>query len=314
MIIKPKTLKKGDTVAVIAPASPTTIEFVEKAEEAVKLMGLSPIMYPSCYSQHGHLSGNDLLRAKDINDAFSDKNIKGIICLRGGYGTPRILPLIDYKNIISNPKILLGYSDITGLHMAINTICRMVTYHGPMASAGWINNLDTYTKKYLAQCLFDNSPLGLVENPDGELMETLVPGDTTGEIIGGNLSLLVSTLGSPYEVDTKGKILFIEDVGEDNYKIDRMLTSLSLAGKFRDCNGVILGTWSDCSTDDEKSSGLTDLDLDTIFKEIIVPYNKPTVLNFRAGHNYPQPTFPLGARVRLNATDKEITFLESGNQ
>lgn len=311
MLIKPKPLKKGDHVAVVAPSSPTITESVEKGKEAVKSMGLNPILYPSCYSRHGHFAGDDKLRANDINDAFSNKMIKGIICLRGGYGTPRILNLIDYENIRRNPKIFLGYSDITGLHTAINTICRMVTYHGPMVSGGW-TNLDPYTKDYLNKCLFDNSPLGKVENPDGEILETLVEGEVKGEIVGGNLSLLVSTLGSPYEINTKGKILFIEDVGEKNYKIDRMLTSLALAGKFNDCKGVILGTWSKC-TPDVKSGDICDLDLKTIFKEIISPFNKPTIMNFRAGHNYPQPTFPLGTVVRLNTSKKEIHFLESGS-
>lgn len=311
MIIKPKPLNKGDKVAIVAPSSPTLIEFVNIAEKAVKSIGLNPVMYPSCYAKHGHFAGNDILRAKDINDAFSNENIKGVICLKGGYGTPRILNLIDYENIKRNPKIFLGFSDITGLHIAINNCCRMVTYHGPMASYGWVH-IDPYTKYYLNKCLFSEAPLGIIKNPDGEKLNTLVEGDTSGEIIGGNLSLLVSNLDSPYEINTKGKILFIEDVGEKNYKIDRMLTSLALAGKFNDCNGVILGTWSGCTPD--ARNGISDLDLLTIFKEIISPYNKPTIMNFRAGHNYPQPTFPLGTLVKLNAAEKEIHFLESGNE
>ncbi len=310
--MKPKALKKGDKIAIIAPSSPTTKEKVEKAISSVEKMGLTPIVYPSCLSEHGHLSGTDDERAKDINDAFENKEISGIVCLKGGYGTPRLLNLIDYEAIKKNPKYFLGYSDITGLHIALNKMCNLVTYHGPMASSGWINNLDDYTLKYLEKSLFSNIALGIVENPEGEQIESLYPGICEGEIVGGNLSLLVSTLGSPYEIDAKGKILFIEEVSEHNYRIDRMLMSLDLAGKFSDCNGIILGTFTKCEPD-TKDDNFKDLDLMTIFNEIIGKYNKPTVYNFRAGHNYPQPTFPFGVKVKLNADDGIIEFLESSN-
>ncbi|MCT4566624.1 MAG: LD-carboxypeptidase [Maledivibacter sp.] len=311
-MIKPKALNIGDRVAIIAPSSPTTEENVLKAEKAVKKMGLDPIIYPSCYSYHGHLSGTDIIRAKDINDAFKDPTIMGIICLKGGYGTPRLLNLIDYELIKNNPKYFLGYSDITALHMAFNKICKLVTYHGPMASAGWIKDLDPYTKNYLKLSLFSNEKLNLLKNPSGEDFKTLVPGIAKGKIIGGNLSLLASTLGSPYEIDTKDKILFMEEVGEDNYCIDRMLMSLSLAGKFQDCRGIILGTFTNCKPD-LKADSFQDLSLDEIFEEIIVPFNKPTLSNFRAGHNYPQPTFPMGVEVELDADNRNITFLEASN-
>lgn len=306
-------LKKNDKVAIIAPSSPANYKIVLEAKEAVKQLGLTPIMFPSCFKSHGHLSGSDEIRAKDINDAFSNPEIKGIICLKGGYGVPRILPLLDYSKIKKNPKIFIGYSDITALHIALAKKCNMITYHGPMAAAGLIKSLDEYTISYFKKALFSTVPLGLVKNPNDEEIITLVDGTVNGKIIGGNLSLIVSTLGSPYEIDVKNKILFIEEVHESNYKIDRMLTSLALANKFNDCSGIILGTFSNCNP--EFKNGIQkDLDLDIIFKEIIIPFNKPTILNFRAGHNYPQPTFPFGVDVNLNATDKTITFLESSNK
>lgn len=311
-MIKPNILKPGDEVAIIAPSSSAALDRVNQAEEAIKNLGLKPVMFKSCYSNHGHLSGTDEIRSNDINSAFADSNIKAVICLKGGYGTPRILPLLDYDTIKKNPKIFLGYSDITGLHMAFANKCDMITYHGPMAAAGLTGDVDEYTMKYIKKALFSNKPLGLVENPDDEKMETLVAGEAKGKIIGGNLSLLVSTLGSPYELDTKGKILFIEEVNEPNYKIDRMLNSLSLAGKFKDCEGIILGTFSGCKP--QFVNGVQkDLDLEVVFNEIIVPYNKPTVTNFRAGHNYPQPAIPFGVMVELDATNKTITFTEASN-
>lgn len=309
---RPNHLKKGDRVAIIAPASSSPLAFVDQAEDAVIQMGLLPVMFPSCYSDHGHLAGTDQLRAKDIQDAFTDPTIKGIICLKGGYGTPRLLDLLDYELIQANPKVFIGYSDITALHIALNQDSQMITYHGPMASAGWISNLDDYTKGFLEKAIFSNEPLGSISNPEGFDLDVLVHGKASGQLIGGNLSLLVSTLGSPYEMDTKDKILFIEEVHEPVYKIDKMLTSLRLAGKFLDCAGIILGTWSDCDPE-FKYDKQKDLDLDVVFDEIIKPFNKPTFKNFRMGHNYPQPTLPLGSIINMDTSNKSITINESSN-
>lgn len=318
MIIKPNKLNIGDRVAIIAPASPTTEEAVEKGEKMIRAMGLEPVMYPTCYTRHGHLSAPDDIRAKDVNDAFGDKSIKGIICLRGGYGTPRLLNLLDYELIKANPKIFVGYSDITGLHIAFNKICRMVTYHGFMAVSNIYKKkgdrfkFHPYTFESIKKNLFTNEAPGLVENPPGEIMDSLYGGKAEGELIGGNLSLLTTTLGSPYEIDTKGKILFMEDVGEAVYRVDRMLTSLSLAGKFDDCSGIILGTWTDCNPE-EKEDGNSDLPLDEVFKEILLPYKKPIITNFRAGHNNPHPVLAFGTKVIIDADKREIIFTESGN-
>jgi muramoyltetrapeptide carboxypeptidase len=318
MIIKPKALREGDRVAVISPTTWADIDAVNKGEQRIRAMGLEPVMFPTCYSKHGYLSAPDEKRAEDVNNAFADESIKGIVCLRGGYGTMRILNLLDYDMIRKNPKIFMGYSDITGLHVAFNRICRMVTYHGPMALSSFAKvkgnkvKFEKYTYESLRKNLFTNEAPGLVENPKGEAMESLVGGKAEGEIIGGNLSLLAATLGSPYEVDAKGKILFIEDIGEPLYKIDRMLTSLALAGKFKDCAGVILGTWIDClqqGSDEED----TDSHLKEVFKEIIAPFSKPVIANFKAGHNFPQPTLAFGTKVIMDADKKEIIFIESGN-
>ena len=310
-MIKPYKINKFDKVAIIAPSSPTKLENVEKAKKAIENLNLTPVIYPSCYKKHGHFAGKDIDRANDINNAFLDNDIKAIICLKGGYGTPRLLPLIDYNIIKNNPKIFIGYSDITALHIAFNQISNLVTYHGPMAAAGLIS-ADDYTLKYFKNTLFTNNNIGKFSNPINEDLTTLYKGKTNGQIIGGNLSLIVATLGTPYEIDTKGKILFIEEVAEANYKIDRMLTSLSLAGKFSDANGILLGTFKDCYSETKKGIK-TDLDLNQIFNEIILPYKKPTIMNFRMGHNYPQPTIPFGINVDFDATNKKIIFLENSN-
>lgn len=319
MIIKPKPLNIGDRVAIIAPSSPTELTSVNNAEKRIRALELEPVMFPTCFTRYGHLAAKDEERARDVNDAFSDESIKGIICLRGGYGTPRILNMLDYEMIKKNPKVFVGFSDITALHIAFNKICRMVTYHGPMAVSNFAkikdNSVDfeKYTYESMKNNIFNDEAIGQFKNPDAEELNVLVGGKAEGELIGGNLSLLSATLGSPYELDAKGKVLFIEEVDEPVYKIDRMLTSLALAGKFDDCEAVILGTWTNCEREKKGYENGYDLPLEEVFMNTLTRFNKPIITNFRAGHNYPQPTMPFGTIVKIDADKKEIIFTESGN-
>lgn len=301
-MISPKSLKVGDKVALISPASSSTNENLKKAVQSIKKMGLEPVIYESCYSNHGHLSGVDQLRAHDINQAFADKSIKGILCLRGGSGAYRLLDLIDYNIINENPKFFLGYSDITTLHISINQRAKLITYHGPMPGSEWIEGLDEFTEDSLKMCMFKNDDAYDFSNND---FECFSHGEAKGRLIGGNLSLIVSTLGTPYEIDTKGKILFIEEVGEAYYKIDRMFTSLALAGKFADAEAIILGTFNKCYAE-KKSTGFSDLSLMEIIKETIAPCNKPILTNYPAGHVKTQVTLPLGECIKLNTHERKI--------
>lgn len=319
-MIKPKPLKIGDKVAVIAPSSATDIKSVEDGEKKIKALGLNPIMFPTCYKNYGHLSAKDEERAKDVNDAFIDESIKGIICLRGGYGTPRILELLDYKAIASNPKVFVGFSDITALHTVFNQICGMVTFHGPMATSNFAKvknekvEFEHYSRESLVKNIFTNEPLGLYVNPGDEELKSLCQGKAEGLLTGGNLTLLTSALGSKYEINTKGKILFIEEVGEPIYKIDRMLTSLALAGKFNDCSGIIFGTFTNCERETKAYEGGLDLPLEEVFENTLLRYNKPIIYNFKAGHNFPQPTMALGTDVIIDADLKQVIFTESGTE
>lgn len=307
-MIKPRTLKKGDRIALIAPSSPVSEEKFQMSLTSIEFLGLEPVVFPTCKMKHGYLSGNDEARAQDINRAFSDTSIDGIFCLRGGYGITRLLSRLDYEMIRRNPKILIGYSDITGLHMVLNHLCHMTTLHSPMPTRGW-NTLDELTLKSLTDNLFTDQPIGVAPTPKDEPIEIIHPGYCEGIITGGNLSLLTATLGSPYEIDTKGKILFIEDVDEKHYRLDKGLTALALAGKFTDCAGIILGTWADCDEPDiEAEDNLT---LRQIFDEVVAPFQKPTINNFRAGHIYPHISIPMGTKVHLDATNKTVTFLEA---
>jgi Uncharacterized proteins, homologs of microcin C7 resistance protein MccF len=307
-MIRAKHLKPGDRVALIAPSSPVDEEKLETAVDSVKFLGLIPVLFPSARMAHGYLSGPDEIRAADVNNAFGDPDIDGIFCLRGGYGVTRILNSIDYKMIAKNPKLFMGYSDITGLHVALNQLCSLITLHSPMPSHAF-SSLDPITLQSLTDNIFSTVPTGTVPEIPNEPIETIVPGAAVGPIIGGNLSLLVAALGSPYEVDTKNKILFIEEVEEKNYRVDRGLTSLALAGKFSDCKGIILGTWADVG--DPELAPEKNLTLSQIFEEVVKPFGKPTINNFRAGHIYPQITIPLGAKTSLDATNKQVAFLEA---
>ena len=296
-MIWPTPLKYGDKVAITAPSSPVSDEKLEMSVESIKFLGLEPVVMPSCNMAYGYLAGPDKQRADDINAAFADDTIKGIFCLRGGYGTTRLLPMLDFDMIKNNPKVFIGYSDISSLHFNINQKCSLVTFHGPMPTTDYRVH-EGFTNDSLRTCLFAPEKLKTIGNPEGEEIITLREGFAKGTLVGGNLSLMAGTLGSPYEVDTKGKILFIEDVDEMPFRLDKMLTALALAGKFIDCEGIILGTFERCEEADHPS-----LTLREIFEEVVLPWNKPTILNLRAGHIYPQSTLPMGAEVSFEAKE-----------
>ena len=296
--LSPSPLAEGDSVAITAPASPISPALLHNAVRSVEFLGLKPVVMASCKMSHGYLSGEDEARAADINDAFAAKEIKGIFCLRGGYGCMRLLPFLDYQSIRQNPKVFIGYSDITALHTAINKLSGLITFHGPMPSIDY-TSLDRFTLTSLKTMLFCRRKALDIKNPCDQKITTLLPGSASGMLTGGNLALLASTLGSPYEVNTKGRILFMEDVNEPPYRLDRAFTALSLAGKFEDCSGIILGTFKGCCQSD---SGV--LSIYDIVREVILKYGKPTVINLRAGHVYPQLTLPMGEQISLTAHEK----------
>jgi len=313
-MLYPKPLQKGDHIAIICPSTPTSRARVDLAESAFKKLGFVPVMYPSCYAYHGHLAGTDALRLKDLHDAFASSSIKGIICLKGGSGATRLLPKIDFDLIKKNPKIFIGFSDITALLTTIQQKCDLLTFHGPMATSEIFINPDHQEDHYSLDSFWSNLMTeggyhGQVHNPEGEKLISLYDGTCEGLLTGGNLSLLAGTLGSPYEIDTKDKILFIEEIGEEMYKIDKMLTSLALAGKLEECVGIIFGTFTNCPREEKPAYSGRDLDLLTIIEEVVMPFKKPILFNLRAGHNFPQPTLPIGGRIFINTYEKKLILL-----
>lgn len=299
----PKHLFPGARVALVAPASAVPVERMEPALAYVRNLGLEPVVYPSCYfdNRDGYLAATDAQRAEDINNAFADPTIDGIWCFRGGYGAHRLQPLLDADLIRQNPKWFGGYSDITALHLFLNQICGQESYHCTMASTE--PNADDFTVSQLKAALFGGLE-GTLPNPEGQAPNTLVPGKASGVLCGGNLSLVAASLGSPWEIDTKGKILFLEDIGEKTYRIDGMLTSLRNAGKFDDCAGIILGAWTDCPPEYPEKTLL----LPEIFEQLIVPAGKPAIMDVACGHCLPTLALPLGRMCHLDADSCTITL------
>jgi len=314
-MLKPEKLRKNDKVAIVAPSMAAKKDTVNKAAEMVRKLGLEPVVYKSCYLIDDEKNVSDKLRADDINHAFKDNSIKGIISLKAGYGTQSLLNFIDYEVIKENPKVFIGFSDITALHLALNKLCNMVSFHGPLATSRIYKKdksgfeFDQYTYDYLYKNLFEDKPLGIIQNPQNENLDCLYAGVANGQLIGGNLTLLVKTLGTKYEIETKGRILFIEDMGETLDNIYNMLTQLEDAKKFEDCSGVILGTWIRCgeeySNENERQEKLKE-----IFNKVLVKYRKPVLLNLRGGHNVPMITLPFGVNVVIDAEERQINFTE----
>lgn len=307
-MIVPNHLYPGARVALVNASSAVAADRLGPALDAVKALGLEPVPYPSCYatSRHGYFAADDAQRARDVQAAFADDTIAGVLCLRGGYGAHRILPLLDLDAIARRPKLFAGYSDVTALHTAFHQVCGFVTYHAPMPASDYYQPVDELTMSQLRRCLF--GPLaGPVANPAGRPLTALSHGSAMGRLCGGNLSLLAASLGTPWEIDTKGKLLFLEDVGEKVYRIDGMLTQLRNAGKFRDCAGVILGEWTDCPPEDPERS----LTLEEVFRELIVPAGKPVLSGLACGHTLPTLSLPLGAMAAMDADTGRLEVLPS---
>jgi len=297
-MIEPKALHRGSRVAILGGSSPSRDYRADDFIQAARDMGLEPVLYKSATARHGYLAGTDAQRAADLNAAFADERIEGILTIRGGYGMPRVLPLLDWETIRRHPKFFMGYSDVTALHTVLNQRCGFMTYHMPMVGA-WRGGLDDYTKRCVETLLFGGRPAGYDNPAEAPARATLVPGRAEGELCGGNLSLLASSMGTPFEVETRGKLLFLEDVGEAPYRIDGMLTQLRNGGKFADAAGILLGDWHNCQGDaDAQKEGLT---LETIFRELIVPAGKPCFMGITCGHCAPTMALPLGARFRMDA-------------
>lgn len=306
----PARLKAGDTVGLVAPANATfnSVE-LDIARESLEALGLEVRVGAHLRDRHGYLAGEDRDRAADINAFFKDTSVSAVLPIRGGWGSARLLPYLDYEMIRRNPKVVVGYSDVTALLTALHTRGNLITFHGPNGMGRW----DAYSLDYFKRVLFGGEAVTFANTPrmtDNNVLtptqnriRTVTPGTARGRLLGGNLSVLAGIAGSPYMPDWNGAILFLEDVGEDIYRMDRMLTTLKLAGIFDKIRGFVFGTCSECGPGDGGFGALT---FEELWADHIAPLKIPAWSGAMIGHGMPQWTLPVGAMVEIDATAGSI--------
>ena len=304
-MIFPDRLSKGDTVALIATSSPVS---KEEADQSVKFLEASgyDVKVGKCVykSLHGYEAGTGAERASDINEMFSDKDVKAIFCIRGGDTSSHAVDKVDIDVVRSNPKIFVGYSDVTNFHIYFNQKADLITFHGPMVKSNMISNYDDFSRRSLENALNMDETL-VLENPEDQDFKVICDGRAEGTLIGGNLALITSMIGTPYEIDTKGKILFIEDIGENVTRVDRMLYQLKYSNKINEAAGIIVGDFSDCENESDASYGINEL-----LNDFFWGLNKPVMHNIKCGHCFPTSTLPLGIKCEVNTFDKLIKFIK----
>lgn len=313
-IVRPAALKPGDTVGLITPGTyvsdPDRLALVRRT---VEYFGLKPKFGRNVGRRSGYLGGGDQERLDDLHAMFRDPEVRAVFCIRGGVGSARLLDRIDYDLIARHPKVFLGFSDVTSLHLAIHKRTGLVTFHGPVM----ISAFSEYTQAAFRRALFDPKPLGSLANPHEpnplrpkHMLRTVRPGRARGRLVGGNLTLLAQLMGTPFEVETRGRILFLEDVDEQPYNIDRMLTQLRLAGKFDGVAGVIWGECSDCVPRDYKPSFESTFSTGEVVDQILGKLDVPVLSGLTIGHTDDQLTLPLGVLASLDADSGELVIEE----
>lgn len=311
-IIKPKRLRTGDTVAIIAPSSGVSAETFDRAVEKIRSLGFQTKEGANARKINGFLAGTDAERLADLHRAFADKSVDAVFCVRGGYGASRFLPQINYELIRRNPKIFVGFSDITALHLAISQRTGLVTFHG--AGAASINS--DYTQKHLLDVLMnpvsrykiESSAYNQSQEANTYKTEIIRAGKTSGRLIGGNLSLLAALAGTPFGLKSlRGKLLFIEDVNERPYRLDRMLTQLRQSADFRGVSGIAVGICDGCDVPRDDINTQTAAD---VFRERLSDLGVPVIYGLSFGHIREQFCLPVGIRAEMNTADSSVTLLE----
>ncbi len=308
-LIKPPRLKKGDLIGLVAPASPPTAE--EKKEQGIRYLeqlGYRIKLGEYVCASRGYLAGSDEERAADFNAMVRDPSVKAIFALRGGYGTPRILRLIDYRALKENPKIIVGYSDITALQLAAFRKTGLVTFSGPMVSVDMWNNFDPYAEEHFWRVLTSAKKIGVLENPAEEALTVLKGGKARGRLLGGNFALLSCLVGTPFIPKLQSSILFLEDTDEAPHRIDRMLAQLLNAGILSKVSALLFGKFTDCEPSDPSEPNLTVEQVQNDYAEKIA---RPVVANFQYGHIPRRLTVPIGLKASIDTKRGRIEVLES---
>lgn len=313
-LLKPERLNFGDVIGIAAPASaPPDPKAVDRAAAALERFGFRPKLAKNVRARLGFLAGTDRERAADLMQLFAEKKVKAIICLRGGYGAARILDRLDYDVIRRHPKILSGYSDITSLHGALAKRVNLISMHAPMMNGALDGpKLPEFTKQSFFRTVMEAKPAGSIcDGYAGKTISILRGGVAEGRLIGGNLSVLCASLGTPFAPAFNGKILFIEDIGEKPYRLDRMLTQLANAGVLSQVAGVAVGVNQDCSDPDAKRGGEYRQTAADVVMERLTSLRVPVVMGLPFGHVELNATIPVGARARLDGNRGDLIITES---
>ena len=310
-LIKPPRLREGDTVGVLNPSGPTFHEKdLKEVEKRLARLGLKVVFGKHVLSRYGYLAGTDEERASDFNDMLNDLSVKAVFATRGGWGSNRILPLIDYEAIRRHPKILMGFSDITSLLLAIYAKTGMITFYGPVGTSKWGGFTTGWVKKILfdgEQPTMSNPMTKLDGRPtDVHRIKTITSGKAEGRLVGGNLTVISSMLGTGYLPDWRGKLLFLEEIDEKIYRIDRMLTHLKLSGVLEKVSGIIIGKCVNCVP----SKTTLSLTLEEIFSDHLRPFGIPVYSGAMIGHIDRIFTLPIGVNARMDAGKGTIELLE----
>jgi len=305
-MIKPKALRPGDTIGIISPASPIEEKYKDSFDKGVnvlKNLGYNIKIGRHALKQNGYLAGSDEQRASDLMEMFMDKNINAIICSRGGYGSERLLRYLDFETIAKNPKIFAGYSNISILLNIFSQYAGFITFHSPMI-INFDGSSDEYnTKNFINTISLYQSKFVLGKKAEGKC-QSKYRYKASGPLLGGNLTTIIGTIGTKYEIKTENSILFLEEVNEQAYSIDRMLTLLKNTGKLELCRGFILGDFTNCLDSSGKS-------IRDVINDIIIPLGKPVILSFRCGHGPIKATLPFGTTVEINTRTGIATALET---
>ena len=310
-VIKPRRLQKGGTIGIISPSSRLPgLKQYDRIVDQVKSLGYGVKEGPNARNRYGYLAGSDEERAADLNAMFADDTVDAILPFRGGWGGNRILSMVDYDLIANNPKILVGFSDITSLLLAIYAKTGLITFHGPVGKSDWTDYTLTHFERMLSGQ--QATTIGIPENStcsDCRELSVITPGETKGTLLGGNLSVLTAMIGSDYLPDWQGSILFLEDVGEDIYRIDRMLTQLKISGILEQLSGFIFGQCVNCDRANDYS-----LSLKQVFEDHIKPLGIPAFSGAMIGHISDMVTLPIGLEARMDAKTGTIHFEEAATR
>jgi len=307
--IKPKKLNKREVIGIISPASsPEDPILVNRGIRYLESLGYRIELGKNINKNRGYLAGTDEERVEDLHQMFKNKNVKAIFCLRGGYGAFRLLDKINYNLIKKYPKIFIGFSEITSLQMAFLRKANLITFAGPMVVPNFSKNVSKYTEENFWQLITSSKKVGRLKFPESNTLPNINTGISTGRLVGGNLAVFVSLIGTEFLPDLKDKILFLEDVGEYPYKIDRMMNQLRLNKVFKKIKGIILGRFVDCFEHDPNKKTLT---LSEVMNDYLSGIKVPSIYTFPHGHIKDFITLPVGIRTKLNATKGFVEIIES---